>query len=504
MRLEFECVALLPRLAWCARLTAGSEAVRIVHGPWVEILADGFCEGAWDVPFEEGRFADASTFAGTGGRLAGDGVLFATSTNLMSRLYSIRDGARLLVSNSMVFLLAEAGDALDLGHAHYYFDFLRHKRRGLTRTTESIRTAAGNRLFLHQYTNVLVRSDLSFVERRKSFGSPPADFADYRDMLRSGVAGVFANAAHAGRRRTYRPLATLSQGYDAPAVAALAVEAGCTEALTGVGTFPKKYEERGARVGPYLGLDVIEYDRFAFQSSQDVLEAEFCASMAFGSYVPLSVLGARLEGTVLVTGHPGDDIWTTDARKVLPELLAPGDQLLEGTSLAEFRLRVGFVHFAPAWTGAFHKHALHRISTSAEMRAWSVPGRYDRPIPRRIAEEAGVPRDLFGQVKVGTLPCTLDRGERMSPRGRSEFEAFAERLPRRPGSGLGALAARIAGTADKVAFECLRRAPQGVYMAYMPVALRSVRDRTSHLWRSIHLFTFHWGVERIRSRYSID
>ena len=35
------------------------------------------------------------------------------------------------------------------------------------------------------------------------------------------------------------------------------------------------------------------------------------------------------------------------------------------------------------------------------MKPWSVAKSYDRPIARRIAEEAGVPRHLFGQVKKG-------------------------------------------------------------------------------------------------------
>ncbi len=30
------------------------------------------------------------------------------------------------------------------------------------------------------------------------------------------------------------------------------------------------------------------------------------------------------------------------------------------------------------------------------MAPWSVGGRYDRPLPRRIAEEAGLPRERFG------------------------------------------------------------------------------------------------------------
>ncbi len=36
------------------------------------------------------------------------------------------------------------------------------------------------------------------------------------------------------------------------------------------------------------------------------------------------------------------------------------------------------------------------------MKHWSIGTDYDRPIPRRIAEDAGVPRQSFGQEKRAT------------------------------------------------------------------------------------------------------
>jgi hypothetical protein len=45
------------------------------------------------------------------------------------------------------------------------------------------------------------------------------------------------------------------------------------------------------------------------------------------------------------------------------------------------------------------------------MNPWSLGAGYDKPIARRLAEEAGVPRHLFGQAKKG--------GPRRSPQRRS-------------------------------------------------------------------------------------
>ena len=66
MLLECELLERLPRLSWCARIVRGRDVAEVAHGPWVETWPDAFCEGAWDGPFELGRFAEAVTFAGSG------------------------------------------------------------------------------------------------------------------------------------------------------------------------------------------------------------------------------------------------------------------------------------------------------------------------------------------------------------------------------------------------------------------------------------------------------
>jgi hypothetical protein len=221
--------------------------------------------------------------------------------------------------------------------------------------------------------------------------------------------------------------------------------------------------------------------------------------MAWGSYASLSLVAPTLEGTVLVTGHPGDDIWSMHDRAILPHFLAPGDRLLEGSSLAEFRLRVGFFWFPAAWIAAYHKEAIHRVTTAAEMRPWSVRGSYNRPIPRRIAEESGVPRSLFGQCKLMGLSCWLNSPDAMSSAGWHDFQTFCEaRLKnRRRGNSL----INVAAAADELLFRGLQRMPNRLYLAGMPLALSGLRDHRTVLWKSAFLYTFHWGTEYIRSRY---
>jgi hypothetical protein len=63
-------------------------------------------------------------------------------------------------------------------------------------------------------------------------------------------------------------------------------------------------------------------------------------------------------------------------------------------------LHIGYV---PPYIGARSRKSLFDLANSEAMRPWSIGGTYDRPIPRRLGEDAGVPRDRFGQRKLATI-----------------------------------------------------------------------------------------------------
>lgn len=71
--------------------------------------------------------------------------------------------------------------------------------------------------------------------------------------------------------------------------------------------------------------------------------------------------------------------------------------------MAEWRLVVGVIHLPLPYIGARRRAEIVEITESAEMDPWRLGTAYDRPIARRIAEEAGVPRQLFGQSKMGSV-----------------------------------------------------------------------------------------------------
>jgi hypothetical protein len=148
------------------------------------------------------------------------------------------------------------------------------------------------------------------------------------------------------------------------------------------------------------------------------------------------------------------------------------------------------------------------------MRPWALErGGYDRPIPRRIVEEAGIPRDAFGQIKrMAAMPhvysdpyTTLepDLESVMSPAAYRDFQSWREgkelfhgpcdRLYFRSMHAMYRLNIRT-GRSSRV-----RAAARslGVRLPATPVVpVRFAKRRTPHRW------LFHWGMERLRTRYS--
>jgi len=498
MQLRYEPLHALPRLAWCARMRAGDPVARIRHGRDVETREDCFFEGAWDGCFEAGRPDEAAVMVGTGARATRERICFAASSNLSDRLYSMRLERELLVSNSLTFLLVEAGGEPDPDYLYHGGEFLRQALQGIHRSgrTLSARPAPAT---LHECVNLQVDSSLTLRRVRKQASRKPLDYADYVDLLRDVLAQVFANAAHPRRIQRYRPLATLSRGYDAAAVAALAVACGCTEAFTFVEELPGSpmADDNGKAVGVCLGLNVTEYSRRPGAAHRDLFEAEFCACPP-GVDAILAATGDALGGRLLLTGHFGDDVWNRDPSKILPDLRQQTAAGLSGTALTEFRLRVGFQHFPLPFTAAEHIEAIHAISISPALQPWSLGGSYDRPIPRRIVEEAGVPRELFGQKKIfGTGTWPLVSAADLSEASRRDFDAFCAKHSPDNAKLRRAQSLRKLYRAHRRLSESCARAAAAVGSSWRPAPLLSAR----YALRPSHNLLFHWGFGCIRQRY---
>jgi hypothetical protein len=420
MKLLFQRIESLPKLAWCAKLVEGQDTAEVLHGPWVETSEDFFCEGAWSGPFRSHEL-DASILMGSGGRVLGDALLIAAPSHTLERLFLLRSRETLLVSNSFAFTLACANDNVD-PHSVLYLVRLSSITNGLHSYARWLRTRNGIKLRLYYHCNLLIDSCLRVLEQPKKAVREFANFADYRSFLLEQTGAIQANARDSNRKITYEPIATISAGYDSPAGAVFARAVGCTEALTfsnaRVLTAADDPHDSGEAIATKLGLRAHVFDRLEYLHEKNFPEAEF-----FGWGAQESVWASHLRGRLVFTGFNGSAVWGRNLKKVSPHIVRSDPS---GHNLNDFRLRIGWIHLPVPFVGCTSQPSIHKISNSSEMKPWSVRNRYDRPIPRRLIEEAGVDRHQFG-MKKRAAGLDLDREglkERMTPESYNDYVKY--------------------------------------------------------------------------------
>ena len=403
-RLETSVVPAWPRLAWLARLRPDEPAVAVLHGAGLEVADDWLCEAVWDDAFEAGGFDRTDVVAGSGVRLRHGRATFVSAGSTVDRLQSAHAHGAYWVSNSLPCLLEVIDGAPDVSYPRYYWDF-RSITSGLRGYKRELATSAGPVTFT--YFDNLAWDGTALERVRKparAFGF--TDFRSYRSFLASSLQRLAVNMDDAGRRHRFTMLSTASSGYDSPAVAVLAAEAGCEEILS----FDRGRDEQsdsGEPIADALGLRMIRVDRDAWQA-RPLPEAPFLAGDAYGMETQFRGAEEHLANRLLMTGYYGGKIWG----KPLGE---PGADIERddhgGLALTEYRLSAGFVHCPVPFFGARLARDVAAITAQAEMQAWDVPGPYSRPIPRRIVEQAGVPRESFGMSKRATA-VVLHNSER--------------------------------------------------------------------------------------------
>lgn len=106
---------------------------------------------------------------------------------------------------------------------------------------------------------------------------------------------------------------------------------------------------------------------------------------------------------IFFMGHRGDSLWERLHDNVNGELdFSAGNGIVEASIIpSEYCLRLNTIVISIPWIGAGHWSEIAKISNSDEMKKYSLRNEYDRPIPRRIAEDNGIERNAFGRLKKG-------------------------------------------------------------------------------------------------------
>jgi hypothetical protein len=146
--------------------------------------------------------------------------------------------------------------------------------------------------------------------------------------------------------------------------------------------------------------------------------------------------------------------------------------------------------------------AVHRVTRSAELYPWGVGGGYDRPIARRLGEEAGVARELFGVAKAraGAEPV-LGRRETMSAASFVDFERFRGefrgwyQLP-------GGMRRRL-GAAQLLLAKALRGLPSPLDEAVAITGSLPFGASARMGAKACIAEALAWGIERVRPTYEV-
>lgn len=418
-----------PALAWVARIAADQCSAQVWHGPLVEARPEFCTEGVWVGDFRSGDFDSATLMFGSGIRFRDGLITCVPSSTTLDRLWHLHDRHGSSVSNSLPCLLASTGSSLLDSYPRYHAD-IATLTGGLSkvRTQLPLDDAVVEVTYHH---NVVFRPGGWSIVPKPPVSASFTSFDGYHDFLRRSAQALGENARSTARRHPVATAAAISSGYDSPAAAAIARHAGCQLAFTI--TRARSYlaiSDSGAQIAAQLGIPCQEIDPRQIRPSH---EEWFWAALAEPTDLNLSTFQFPHVPCVLFTGFMGDRIWDRRPHDLTDPFVRAD---LAGLGFTEYRLLAGVAHApVPTWgLDCAHAGEVQHISASTEMRQWTMGGDYDRPICRRILEEAGVPRGFFATRKKATTFSAERYHRPVDPQTRARFESYA----RQRGAQLGA------------------------------------------------------------------
>ena len=402
-RIDYRATRAFPKLAWVTIIDEKQTLITVYHGKYVECRSDWFIEGIWDRPFEDGNFHETDMVFGTGMKVTDEKIIFISSSSMADRLYYAFYEGRLLVSNSLPCLVAHTH--MDVDPKKDYAEFYQSIKKGFKKYEREIPVQDGCEKILNVLRDNLVYSSGKVTIETKPQKHHFSDFISLHTFMREAFLRLKNNWECPTRENRLTAFSTISTGYDSTAVSYFAAKEGCHSFFTCVSscaTGPKflrskrKIMDDGSHIAGYMGKTCIKFDRHDFKKdlSNELYLFPGMPNTRLTNFLPMiNHLDRLSKPSILFTGIGGDDAWGTEFND--------DDYDFGAISLSEIRLKAGFIH-CPflSWLSQF-RSLLLEISGSEDMKQWSIRSVYDRPIPRRILEEGGIPREAFGYIKKG-------------------------------------------------------------------------------------------------------
>lgn len=384
-----------PPLAWLAICRDGQAEILVRHGPDVEIRPEWFCEAVWDGDFASGSMDRTENVFGSGARIREGGVTFISSLATCDRLQYFRSGDAWYVSNSLACLSGVLDLRFDPWYPWYYEDFA-SICEGVDNYKSDLRSDRGEVQLVYHRNLAWNGHELQVVEKPTA-AQALTDFVSYREFLETILKRLAANACASQRRITYAPISTCSSGYDSSAVTVLSRTMENREAIC-VPSDRMDRNDSGIELVRRLRMRPVVVARDAWRRVP-FAEVPFVAGDACGRDVWIAGAQEHLRSRLLLTGQRGGPPWRCPPTRHDADF---GRDDPGGLSLTEYRLMVGFLHCPVPMLGTRATDRIHAISASGEMQPWRLGGDYDRPIARRIIEDAGIKRSTFATRKTAT------------------------------------------------------------------------------------------------------
>ena len=395
MQLKPKVVPDWPKLAWVATFTKGSRQIDVLHGPMVEVADGWVVEAVWAGEFESGNFDRTDLVFGSGVRCRGNRVVFVSAGTAMERLWYCQQDGQWYVSNSLGALSACAG--LSLKEDHCYVNDRKSDFRttwGLESCVRSLPARPVNAKLIW-FNNLVYDGEGPREAEKPDSASRFQAFGDYLGFLVEAAQVLKSNLKSPARCHDVIPIATVSSGYDSPAAAVIARHAGCKHAVTiRQSSSFWRGSDSGQQIAERLGMECRCCNRTAHTFPH---EEAFWAASGWGNLLNWTLFPYPSGVSLFFQGNYGDAIWD---RKPLPKPFTMN--IWDDLAMGEFRLIVGMLQCPVPFWGMRHASEINKITFSEEMQPWTLGGKYDRPIPRRLVEEAGVPRGDFAVRKKDT------------------------------------------------------------------------------------------------------
>lgn len=357
----------------------------------------------------------SNIYFGSGFKENNGGLIVFTPSHFTEHcfFYKEKNNGKIFFSNSLYFLCAKVNLSIELINTFPFLSIF----NGIFNYEYKLYEDDNFEFYCGSCCQVYIKNQkISFI--KQVFQERFFTFEQYHNYIKKIIKSAYINS-HAKKCIVY-----LSKGYDSVCCASLAYQIPEITQKTAVCKIIDRHnhDDDGREIGKLLGMNVIElkepkrnfeiktYKNTNKQYKSVFLEDNISEMNRISLFtVPWSLPldeclytdDVNFEDSIVLFGEHGDTLYNYHLQ-VNNSFSRKNKDGVEtsGTTYTEFALQKGFIAIpVPSIPTVLHSDLI-KISNSEEMKKYKLNTWYDRPIPRRIAEEFGhIKRNTFAKEK---------------------------------------------------------------------------------------------------------